>query len=227
MVVVVWCWCCCCCLRCAAACAGAVAAAGNSNAAAAVDGAASGAGCYLCHYCFQCPGCYLPLDLVRRRRLGDRNHTNASRQDPTLRHGRSSRQLRLSSFSGPQRGCRPARSPASASAASAQEIKAIGRVVTDLDCALSSSANDFLHGFPLVLWYSFLPASRVKTRSSFGLTEMVTFSLCFCSRPFDPVMDRLACFARLDTRARIFTQRPRGLVPSPPQISNYKRPRAL
>ena len=164
---------------------------------------------------------------MRRRRLGDRNHTNASRQDPTLRHGRSSRQLRLSSFSGPQRGCRPARSPASASAASAQEIKAIGRVVTDLDCALSSSANDFLHGFPLVLWYSFLPASRVKTRSSFGLTEMVTFSLCFCLRPFDPVLDRLACFARLDTRARIFTQRPRGLVPSPPQISNYKRPRAL
>ena len=164
---------------------------------------------------------------MRRRRLGDRNHTNASRQDPTLRHGRSSRQLRLSSFSGPQRGCRPARSPASASAASAQEIKAIGRVVTDLDCALSSSANDFLHGFPLVLWYSFLPASRVKTRSSFGLTEMVTFSLCFCSRPFDPVLDRLACFARLDTRARIFTQRPSGLVPSPPQISNYKRPRAL
>jgi len=179
-------------------------------------------------------GCYLPLDLVRRRRLGDRNHTNASRQDPTLRHGRSSRQLRLSSFSGPQRGCRPARSPASASAASAQEIKAIGRVVTDLDCALSSSANDFLHGFPLVLWYSFLPAYRVKTRSSFGLTEIGQKTVPkdqgkadFCSRPFDPVLDRLACFARLDTRARIFTQRPRGLVPSPPQISNYKRPRAL
>jgi hypothetical protein len=109
-------------------------------------------------------------------------------------------------------GCRPARSPASASAA-AQEIKAIGRVVSDLDCTqlIGKRVLARLSLGPLVQFFARLPSEDPfkATRSSFGLTEMVTLSLWFCSRPliqFVTALDRLACFACLNTRAGIFTE---------------------
>jgi len=103
-----------------------------------------------------------------------------------LRLGHSSRRLRLSSFSGPQQGCRLARSPASASAAaSAQEIKAIGSRLLLTSIALGKRLLARLSLGHLVQFFARLPSEDPfkATRSSFGLTEMVTFSLCFCSRP--------------------------------------------